>query len=308
MTRKRANGLALVTGASSGIGAATAVELAQRGFRVLAGVRNLADADPLVATCDGIEPILLDITNADHIQSLKLRLGLEPLGLSVLVNNAGVLSVGPVELIADQRWEEVVGVNITGTIAVTRAAIPAIVRAKGRIVNVSSPTGRLALPMFGPYSVSKFALEALNDTLRRELRGAGVRVICVTPGMIITPIFDKGISEGQDVWDAHVEIPEMQDRYGRLASSALKAGDEARTVGKPPAAAAALIARAVTTRYPRSRYRMGFENHMANVLPRIIPDRLLDVLLEKVATADFEVPEPEIDLADLSRLTAATAE
>ncbi len=308
MRRRRSTGLALVTGASSGIGAATALALAERGHRVLAGVRNLADAEPLTAASDRIEPILLDITSAEHRDALRARLALEPLGLSVLVNNAGVLSVGPVELISDERWQEVVDVNIVGTIAVTRAAIPAVLRARGRIINVSSPTGRLALPMFGPYSVSKFALEALNDTLRRELRETGVKVICVTPGMIVTPIFDKGIAEGQSVWDSYEHIPEMHDRYGRLAASALQAGDAALTDGKPPEAAAAMVVRAVKARRPRARYRMGLENHLANTLPRIVPDRLLDVVLASVASADYEQKAPELDLGDLSKWAPAPQE
>lgn len=307
MRRPRSTGLALVTGASSGIGAATALALAEHGHRVLAGVRNLADADALVAQHDRIEPIVLDITNGEHRDALRRRLSLEPLGLSVLVNNAGVLSVGPVELISDQRWQEVVDVNIVGTIAVTRAAIPALLRARGRVVNVSSPTGRLALPMFGPYSVSKFALEAFNDTLRRELRHMGVKVVCVTPGMIITPIFDKGITEGQGVWDAHEHLPEMHERYGRLAHSALQAGDDARTNGKPPEAAAAMVVRAVKARRPRARYRMGLENHLANALPRILPDRLLDFILAQLATEDYPAKAPEIDLGDLTQWAATPA-
>ncbi len=307
MKRRRANGLALVTGASSGIGAATALALAEQGYRVLAGVRTLADAVPLTAASDRIEPILLDITNADHLQGLRDRLALEPLGLSVLVNNAGVLSVGPIELISDERWAEVVQVNIVGTIAVTRAAIPSLLRAKGRVVNVSSPTGRLALPMFGPYSVSKFALEAFNDTLRRELRHVGVRVVCVTPGMIVTPIFDKGITEGQGVWDAHEHLPEMHERYGQLAASALDAGDTARQIGKPPEAAAAMVVRAVRARRPRARYRMGLDNHLANTLPRILPDRLLDFALAQVATKEYAAKAPELDLGDVSQWATAAA-
>lgn len=305
MRRKRYTGLALVTGASSGIGAATALQLAGRGYRVLAGVRDLADGAALVATDERIEPILLDITSAEHCQALQQRLALEPLGLSALVNNAGVLSVGPIELIPHDRWESVIGVNIVGTIAVTRAAIPALLRGRGRVINVSSPTGKLALPMFGPYSVSKFALEAFNDTLRRELRHVGVRVICVTPGMIVTPIFDKGIDEGQSVWDANEHRPEMHERYGRLAASALQAGDEAKRVGRPPADAAALIVRAITARRPRTRYRQGFENRLANVLPRVLPDRAIDAILANVATADYDAKPPEIDLGDLGVWPAA---
>lgn len=303
--RTRYTGLVLVTGASSGIGAATALQLARRGYRVLAGVRDLADGDALVDADERIEPILLDITSEEHCQALRQRLALEPLGLSALVNNAGVLSVGPIELIPIARWESVVQVNIVGTIAVTRAAIPALLRGRGRVINVSSPTGKLALPMFGPYSVSKFALEAFNDTLRRELRHMGVRVICVTPGMILTPIFDKGIDEGQSVWDAHEHLPEMHERYGRLAASALQAGDEAKRVGRPPGDAAALIVRAITARRPRARYRQGFENHMANALPRILPDRLVDVILANIATADYEAKPPELDLGDLTQWPAA---
>jgi NAD(P)-dependent dehydrogenase (short-subunit alcohol dehydrogenase family) len=157
--------LALVTGASTGIGRACAIHLAGLGFHVLAGVRDPADAP------DGLDPLRLDVTSESDVAAAAERVGAE---LGVLVNNAGIAINGPVEVVPLDQWRRIVEVNLLGQVAVTRALLPAILRARGRVVNMSSIGGRVANPLFGPYSATKFALEAVSDALRREVAAHGV--------------------------------------------------------------------------------------------------------------------------------------
>ncbi len=158
--------LAVVTGASSGIGAATSRELAERGYHVLAGVRRTVDADALRAK--NIEPILLDITDETGIAALAERVRTDPEGgrLVALVNNAGVGVNAPVETYALQDWRRLFEVNLFGHVAVIQALLPALIESGGTIVNVSSVGGRVAMAGYGPYACTKFALEALSDSLR----------------------------------------------------------------------------------------------------------------------------------------------
>jgi NAD(P)-dependent dehydrogenase (short-subunit alcohol dehydrogenase family) len=275
-------GTVVVTGSSSGIGAATALALAERGYHVLAGVRDLADAEPLVAAGARIEPILLDLTDAAAIADFAERLSWEPRGLAALVNNAGTISVGPIEAVDAERWEAAIRVNVLGTINVTRAALPALLRARGRVINISSPNGRLAMPLFGPYAVSKFALEAFNDTLRREVAHQGVRVVCVTPGPISTPIFDKGLAEAMELMETADR--DVHDRYEAMIASAIEAAQHTKSNGATAEAAAAVIVRALTATRPKTRYAMGRENRLATLLSVALPDRAVDGIIARVTT------------------------
>jgi NAD(P)-dependent dehydrogenase (short-subunit alcohol dehydrogenase family) len=159
-----------VTGASTGIGRATALELARRGWAVLAGLRRPAELGP------GITPVELDVTSPAQVAALRGR------PLDALVNNAGIAVTGPLEYLPLEELREQLEVNTVGQLAVIQACLPALRAARGRIVNVSSVSGRIAFPTYGPYAASKFALEALSDSLRRELRGSGVDVVVVQPG------------------------------------------------------------------------------------------------------------------------------
>jgi NAD(P)-dependent dehydrogenase (short-subunit alcohol dehydrogenase family) len=182
--------LALVTGASSGIGRAIASHLSERGFTVLAGVRNEPDAPPAT------EPLRLDVTNPTDVAAAAQRVGDR---LDALVNNAGIAISGPVEAVPIAEWRRQIEVNLLGQVAVTQALLPALISARGRIVNMSSIGGRNALPLFAPYAASKFALEAMTDSLRREVAHLKVGVVSVEPGGIATPIWSKGLSDGDRV-------------------------------------------------------------------------------------------------------------
>lgn len=263
----------VVTGASTGIGAASARELARRGFHVIAGVRRDRDADALRA--DGIEPVILDITEPDHIARLAARF--EDDSLRALVNNAAVQFNAPVEALPLSEWRRQFEVNLFGHIAVTQALMPALLRNSGRVVNISSVGGRVAMPTYGPYAGTKFALEAVSDSLRRELAPLGVRVVVVEPGAIRTEMGDRVVATANRL--AAAMSPEHRDRYGRLiqATNAHSAAHMPR--GKPADDAARVIAKAVTAAKPRTRYTIGRDAAMITCLSRVLPDRMLDRIL-----------------------------
>ena len=173
--------LLVVTGASSGIGAATARELARRGFHVLAGVRRDTDADALRAT--NIEPVMLDITNEGKVTALAKRIAddSERRPLRALVNNAGIGANAPVEVLPLSEWRRLFEVNSFGHVATTQALLPALIASRGTVVNISSVGGKMAMATYGPYAATKFALEAVSDALRREVEPLGVKVVVVEP-------------------------------------------------------------------------------------------------------------------------------
>src|SRR4051812_41915524 len=204
----------LVTGASSGIGRATAELLGARGHRVLAGVRGESDLR--------VPTVQLDVTDAGQVDALRA------LELGGLVNNAGIAVTGPLEFMPLDELRRQLEVNTVAQLAVTQACLPALRRTRGRIVNVSSIAGRVALPLYGPYAASKFALEALSDALRRELRGSGVDVALVEPGAIATPIWERSLAVADALWAATPEV--AHERYGTLVATlraeAVKQGRE----------------------------------------------------------------------------------
>jgi NAD(P)-dependent dehydrogenase (short-subunit alcohol dehydrogenase family) len=238
--------LALVTGASTGIGRATAIHLAALSFHVLAGVRDVADAP------DDLEPIVLDVTSQADVAAAAARVGG---ALHVLVSNAGIAVNGPVEVVAVDDWRRQLEVNVLGQVAVTRALLPEIVRARGSVVNMSSISGRLANPLLGPYTASKFALEAFNDVLRREVSAHGVRVVCIEPGGIATPVLSKSRQDAERVTSGMSE--EARARYAQLIRGVTRFAERLERDGLPPEAVAEVVGRAVTTRRPRLRHVVG---------------------------------------------------
>jgi NAD(P)-dependent dehydrogenase (short-subunit alcohol dehydrogenase family) len=262
--------LALVTGASSGIGRACATHLAGLGFEVLAGVRNGSDAPP------GIEPVRLDVTSEQDIAAVAQRVGPS---LDALVNNAGIAVNGPVEVLPVEQWRRQFEVNVLGQVAVTRALLPALLQARGRIVNMSSISGRFALPLVGPYAASKFALEAVSDCLRREVGPLGVHVACVEPGAIATPVWGKSRAEGERLV---AEMPaDARRRYDALITAIRRQAERMERDGLQPAAVAEVVGNAVTASRPRTRYVVGREARVRAVAARLLPDRALDALVRR---------------------------
>src|SRR3954463_16699243 len=217
------SGGVLITGASTGIGEATALRLDRAGFRVFAGVRKAEDGQrPQARGRDGlrgVEP--LDVTDADQIAAaarlVEQELGGDP--LRGIVNNAGIGIGGPLEGLELDDFRQTLEVNTTSQLAVTQAFLPLLRRSKGRIVNMSSIGGRVAQPFAGPYIASKFALEGVTAVLRVELLEWGIDVIAIEPGTIATPIWEKSSQEAEKVLEGMT--PELRELYGkRLAKMA----------------------------------------------------------------------------------------
>jgi NAD(P)-dependent dehydrogenase (short-subunit alcohol dehydrogenase family) len=262
--------LALVTGASTGIGRACALHLAGLGFHVLAGVRDPADAP------DGLEPLRLDVTSESDVAAAAERVGGE---LHALVNNAGIALTGPVEVVPLDDWRRIVDVNLLGPVAVTRALLPAVIRARGRVVNMSSIGGRVANPLLGPYSATKFALEAVSDSLRREVAAHGVKVVSIEPGGIATPIWDKGLDDGRRITRDMPE--EAARRYAKLIPAVIQVAERLGREGLPPEAVAEVVGKAVTSRRPRARYVVGRDAKVQAIAARLLPDAVLDFVIAR---------------------------
>ncbi|SDS82098.1 SDR family NAD(P)-dependent oxidoreductase [Actinoplanes derwentensis] len=264
--------LIVVTGASTGMGASTARELARQGFHVLAGVRRDADADAIRAT--GVEPVILDITRAEQIAALAARVGADPRPLHALVNNAGIQVNAPVEALPMEQWRWVFEVNLFGHIAVTQALLPALLDGKGRVVNISSIGGKAAMPTYGAYAGAKFALEAVSDSLRREVASLGVPVVVVEPGGVRTKMAARGVATANRL--ATEMTPEQDARYGGLVQAINTLMETGTASGVTADAAARVIAKVVTARRPRTRYTIGRDAALIIGLTRLLSDRLLD--------------------------------
>ncbi|HEX4563966.1 MAG TPA: SDR family NAD(P)-dependent oxidoreductase [Solirubrobacteraceae bacterium] len=273
--------LALITGASTGIGEATALRLSRNGWTVLAGVRDAAAADRL-AQAAGVIPLTLDVTSGEEIAQAAERVRAESNSdgaarLDALVNNAGIGVGGPLETIDLDELRRQFEVNVIGAIAVTQALLPALREARGRIVFTSSIGGKISTPFIAPYAASKHAIEAFGDALRLELRTSHVRVALIEPGSVTTPIWDKARAEAQSV-----EIPsELQSVYGHVPATMGKAIEDTARRGAPPDKVAQTIERALTARRMKARYPVGSDARPALVLRRILPDAAFDRILAR---------------------------
>ena len=267
----------LVTGASTGIGEATALHLKELGFDSVGAVRKEEDAERLRSR--GLRTVRLDVTDPDQIGAVREELGAAP--LAGLVNNAGIAVAGPLEFLPIDRLRSQLEINLIGQVAVTQALVPALRAGRGRVINVSSIGGRMALPLMGAYSMSKFGLEAFSDSLRRELRPHGVNVVVIEPGGVKTPIWQKG-NELIGRLMADMPAEEVERLYGRviaaLRSETVRIEQER---GMPARDVAELIGRALTLRRPRARYVIGRDAKARAVMARVVPDRVMDRLIAR---------------------------
>lgn len=269
----------MVTGASTGIGAASARELARRGFHVLAGVRKGTDADSLRAT--NLEPIILDITNEAEIAALVKRITDDPerRPLRALVNNAGVGVNAPVETLPLSEWRRLFEVNLFGHIVMTQALLPKLIESRGTVVNISSVGGKVAMATYGPYAGTKFALEAVSDALRREVEPLGVKVIVVEPGAVTTDMLGRVAVSGERIVSAMTT--EQRSRYAALMHSIISQAQAAFPKGVPAAEAGRVIVDAIMSKRPRTRYTVGRDAAIIVRLIRLLSDRMLDRLLAR---------------------------
>jgi len=269
-----ASGTVLVTGASTGIGEATVLHLTTLGFDAVGAVRKDEDAERLEAR--GVRTVRIDVTDADQIAAARDSLGDTP--LAGLVNNAGIAVAAPLEFLPMDRLRQQLEINLIGQAAVTQAFLPALRRARGRVVMVSSIGGRVALPLVGAYNASKFGLEGLSDSLRRELRQHGVDVILIEPGGVKTPIWNKAEKLADDMLE---DVPPDAERlYGKMIA-AVRAGTKqiATDSGSEPGEVAEAIAEALTASRPRTRYLVGSDAKMRARMARVLPDRVMDRLI-----------------------------
>lgn len=265
----------LVTGASTGIGRATALRLDAAGWRVFAGVREAADADSLrEAGSPALSPVFLDVTEADQIAAAVERIENEAEArLDGLVNNAGVAIPGPLETLPLEHFRRQLEVNLVAYVAMTQALLPFIRRAEGRVVFVSSIGGRIAFPLAGAYHAAKFGTEAVGDVFRQELRPWGLRVSIVEPGSIDTPIWDRGERKANEV---KAKEPKTDLLYGSALEKFRKVIQDTAERGIPPEKVAKAISHALESKRPRTRYLVGLDAKVQARLRPFVPTPLLD--------------------------------
>jgi NAD(P)-dependent dehydrogenase (short-subunit alcohol dehydrogenase family) len=265
----------LVTGASSGIGLASALRLAASGWRVFGGVRSEEDAERLRER--GVEGLQLDVTDSAAIAAAAEVVGGE---LHGLVDNAGIAIAAPLELVPLDELRRQLEVNVVGQVAVLQAFLPLLRRSQGRVVLVGSVGGRSALPFLGPYAASKHALEAIADSLRVELAPWGIGVSIVEPASVKTAIWTKGAAHA-DVMRAGISHDRTElyaARIERFRAVALKRGP-----GIDPDVVARAVEHALTALHPKARYLVGRDAHIRAWIERL-PTRLRDRVLAKALT------------------------
>lgn len=268
-----------VTGASTGIGAACVHRLAASGTPVFAGVRNAADGDRLRADYASlITPVIIDVTDIASIAAAAQTLtdALGDSGLGGLVNNAGIAIAAPLEVLPLDQLRRQFEVNVFGALAVTQACLPLLRRARGRIVNIGSIAGRIALPIIGAYSMSKFALGAMTHAMRLELDAAGIDVTVVEPGAIATPIWKKS-GDAADALEARLAHPALPYYRAHLESFRAVTGEAERHAVSADAVARA-VEHALTSKRPRTHYLVGRDAKLRAALAAVLPQGALDTL------------------------------
>jgi len=270
----------VVTGASSGIGAATAELLARQGFTVFAGVRSDDAAARIGALHDRIRPVRLDVTKADSIAAAERDVAASRLPLHGVVNNAGIAVGGPLEFLPVDLLRRQFEVNVFGPVAVAQAFLPLLREQRGRIVFVGSVSGRLVVPFIGAYSASKFALRAIADAMRRELAPAHVNVSLVEPASVKTPIWQKGRASRDELLQRLG--PKAVELYAREFDTMFGRLDAAERSGMPVERVSHAILHALTAREPKAHYLIGSRiASFVGTLPAPIQDRLFITPMRK---------------------------
>jgi NAD(P)-dependent dehydrogenase (short-subunit alcohol dehydrogenase family) len=269
----------LVTGASSGIGRASALRLAEAGFTVFAGVRKESDANDVDHLHANLRPVLLDVTDAGSIAHAFGIIRESGLPLHGLLNNAGIAVGGPLEHLPVDALRRQFEVNVFGTIAVTQASIPLLRETRGRIVTIGSISSRFGAPFVGPYCASKSALAVLMDSLRIELAPFGIRAILFEFAAVKTPIWEKGRALKGEL---ESQLPKQAQRdYAPLIEAMARQIEHEETGGLEPALIADAILAAFITESPRARYVVGRQAKMQAVVA-LLPHKTRDNMIRKV--------------------------
>ncbi len=285
-------GTVVVTGASSGIGRASALLLIENGFRVFAAVRKQVDGERLQADAGpGLHPVIMDVTDGGSIRAAVTHVAEHLAGadLDGLVNVAGIGLAAPLEYITPDELRHMFDVNVFGQLAVTQAFLPMLHRSRGRIVNMSSVGAHIAIPFGGVLNACKAALGTLSDTLRMELRPFGIRVSTVEPAAINTPAVEKTLG--------HVEEtirrlpPEGAERYGDMLRTFNRRALPRELNGSPPEVVARAVLHALSSPRPRIRYVVGKLSRPMTLLPHLLPDSVLDDLRMRVFGLSEARPE-----------------
>lgn len=275
----------LITGASTGIGRACALRLDSKGWRVFAGVRKPEDGDALkAAASEQLAAVMIDVADRESIDqaSRVIEEAVGGAGLAALVNNAGITIQGPLEYLPLDELRRQLEVNVVGQLAVTQAFLPLIHQSRGRIVFMGSVGGRSpSLPFLGPYIASKYALEAIAESLRLELLSAGIKVSIIEPGTIKTPLWEKGYADVDRIteWIPSDERQRYLPAMARSAEFARKTEQR----GIAPEKVAEKVEHALISARPRIHYLVGADARVrtwveAN-LPKPVRDRVLKRLL-----------------------------
>lgn len=270
----------LLTGASTGIGQACALAFDREGWTVFAAVRREEDGRSLSAVASSrLSWLIMDVTSPAQIAAARdiIEAATGGRGLDALINNAGVAVAAPVEYIPADDLRHQFDVNVFGLVGVTKAFIPLLRRARGRIVNIGSIAGRITTPLMSPYCASKHAVEAITDALRLELAPWGIAVSVIEPGVVATPIWAKGTAQMQErLASMPREALELYDPLIRAITRVVK-GAPRRAV--PPAAVVKAVRHALESRRPRARYVVGRDAKIRLFLQNLLPRRTMDRLI-----------------------------
>jgi NAD(P)-dependent dehydrogenase (short-subunit alcohol dehydrogenase family) len=265
----------LVTGAARGIGRATTLRLAAAGWDVIAGVRQEADGDELMSANPGpVMTVPLDVTDEEQVAALDRVL---PEQLDAIVNNAGVVVGGPIEAIPPAELRRQLEVNVVGQAAVTQAVLPRLRASRGRIVFVSSLSGRVSTPLTGAYSASKFALEAMADAMRMELAPWGIKVVLVEPAQTDTDMWRGADAELDD--SVAALLPAHRELYAKHIAGFRKTIPRSQRMAAPVEGVAATIEKALTAPRPKARYVVGTGPRLQALMAKLTPTPVLDRLL-----------------------------
>ncbi len=265
----------LVTGAARGIGRAVALRLERAGWEVVAGVRRQADGDALRAAGTGsITPVLLDVTDEAQLAALP---GALPAQLDAVVNNAGIVVGGPIEGLPLDELRRQMEVNLVGQVAVTQAVLPKLRETRGRVVFISSLSGRVATPMTGAYNASKFALEGMADSLRMELRPWRIRVSLIEPAQTDTALWQDAETALEE--SLATLSPVQRELYAGHIEGYRRSIPRSQKMASPVDGVADAVEKALTARRPRARYVVGAGPRIQGVLAGTTPTGVLDALL-----------------------------